>query len=835
MVPTGERVPPCFKIVKARRIVRVAFSVCLLGFVVLCSYGSSTASAAVFGQIGEAWGEKGEEPDQFREPTLFGVDPVDGSVYSGDVTKGAKPLKYRLQKFSPSGGFEAAAELQRWVNDEVDKKLLTLYGIAVDHERGLLYVLQGCKVAAGSFACTLAGAKLNAERILVFKTAPEGGKLVPAATPSLPLPEGAEELYSPQGIAVDPSTHDLVILAQNSEGHRVVQRFSASGTPGARFVDTAAQFNSSISLAVDPTGTTYLLTGVQNKPGAQFTRAWELPPDLSTANQVAGFAAAAEGEGWPGWLVGEASGVTGGPQTAISPDGGTLYWKETEGTETLLRAYSLANDETQVLYGGGASRCRIATPAAMVAATGDHVVVFDAGPSAKNPPYKVLTFGPGGTGCPVPAARFTIDGSEADGVVVGQGETVTFDASTSELNEAERKELIWNFGDGQKKTVNCPEEPSGGCEVQAPPTVTHVYTSGGEFTVTLEIKLITPIFGNPPPVTHTLRVPQPAELSVFRAGSGSGTVTSTPSGIACGLVCAASFEAGTTVTLTQSADAESEFAGWSGACSGTGACSVALSESKSVTARFDSEGPPPSKFDLSVLTTGSGSGTVTSSPLGISCGAGCGAEFAAGTIVALSQSADAGSQFTGWSGACSGAGACQVTMDEAKTVGASFEGGSGNAELTVSWGGAGTGRVKSDLSGINCGSVCSGEFRLGQTVTLFSVPTPGSEFERWGGDCAAAGTALTCKLTMSGNRSVEASFAAIPPASAPAASFIAPSPGGGEAPGAGKKPSAKQKALARCRRKKGRARSRCLRSVRRNGKQAKYGKRASGRGRGGTR
>jgi uncharacterized protein (TIGR03437 family) len=77
-------------------------------------------------------------------------------------------------------------------------------------------------------------------------------------------------------------------------------------------------------------------------------------------------------------------------------------------------------------------------------------------------------------------------------------------------------------------------------------------------------------------------------------------------------------------------------------------------------------------FTLSVTKTGTGTGTVTSSPAGITCGATCSASYASGAQVTLTATADPGSTFTGWSGACSGTGTCAVTMNAAATVTASF-------------------------------------------------------------------------------------------------------------------------------------------------------------------
>ena len=75
-------------------------------------------------------------------------------------------------------------------------------------------------------------------------------------------------------------------------------------------------------------------------------------------------------------------------------------------------------------------------------------------------------------------------------------------------------------------------------------------------------------------------------LEVSKSGSGSGTVTSSPSGISCGSSCSADFGFGSTVELTAKADSGSGFKGWSGACSGTGTCSVTLEAATEIGAQF---------------------------------------------------------------------------------------------------------------------------------------------------------------------------------------------------------------------------------------------------------
>ncbi len=75
-------------------------------------------------------------------------------------------------------------------------------------------------------------------------------------------------------------------------------------------------------------------------------------------------------------------------------------------------------------------------------------------------------------------------------------------------------------------------------------------------------------------------------FSLSAGVSGSGTVTSTPSGISCGSTCSASFANGTQVTLNETPASGWVFSGWSGACSGAGSCVVTMSAAENVTAAF---------------------------------------------------------------------------------------------------------------------------------------------------------------------------------------------------------------------------------------------------------
>jgi alpha-tubulin suppressor-like RCC1 family protein len=82
-------------------------------------------------------------------------------------------------------------------------------------------------------------------------------------------------------------------------------------------------------------------------------------------------------------------------------------------------------------------------------------------------------------------------------------------------------------------------------------------------------------------------VPPLQTLTITLAGEGTGTVTSTPTGLTCSaLTCTGAFPFGTTVTVTPVPAAGSALDAWSGACTGTAACTVTMGQAQAITARF---------------------------------------------------------------------------------------------------------------------------------------------------------------------------------------------------------------------------------------------------------
>lgn len=149
---------------------------------------------------------------------------------------------------------------------------------------------------------------------------------------------------------------------------------------------------------------------------------------------------------------------------------------------------------------------------------------------------------------------------------------------------------------------------------------------------------------------------------------GSGSVTINPGNITCpnNSSCTESFVDGTAVTLVATPGIGFVLSGWSQDCSSQAGCAITMDQNHNVTATFAAL----SNNLLSVSVTGSGS--VSSNPAGISCGADCSESYPENTQVTLAATPEGGFVLSGWSGACSGSGACVVDMSTDQNVSASF-------------------------------------------------------------------------------------------------------------------------------------------------------------------
>ncbi len=94
-------------------------------------------------------------------------------------------------------------------------------------------------------------------------------------------------------------------------------------------------------------------------------------------------------------------------------------------------------------------------------------------------------------------------------------------------------------------------------------------------------------------------------LTLTRSGAGSGSVSSSPAGIDCGLVCSYPFSLSSSVTLTATPTTGSSFTGWSGSgCSGTSTCTVTMLGARAVDAQFTKLPLPSNLFTIKSVKVG---------------------------------------------------------------------------------------------------------------------------------------------------------------------------------------------------------------------------------------
>ena len=296
-------------------------------------------------------------------------------------------------------------------------------------------------------------------------------------------------------------------------------------------------------------------------------------------------------------------------------------------------------------------------------------------------------------------------------------------------------------------------------------------------------------------------------LSVVKSGGGMSTVSSSPAGIDCGATCISRFPNGTSVTLSATPASGYIFDGWSGDCSGAGACMVMMNATKVVSANFSI---PDDNFPLGgslpagwiqpagsslawTVASDSANGGLHSLKSGAvgntqTSGIAYTAQFSAGMLsfahrVSSEQDYDYlrfyidGIQQGQWSGENPwhadsypiSAGVHQLKWQYEKDLLVSA--GSDAAwidtvilppntamsnGLVVLRAGLGSGTVNSSPAGIACGSTCAAAYAAGTVVTLSASPDPGFVFAGWSGACSGSGP---CVLNINSILNVSATFA----------------------------------------------------------------------------
>jgi hypothetical protein len=223
-------------------------------------------------------------------------------------------------------------------------------------------------------------------------------------------------------------------------------------------------------------------------------------------------------------------------------------------------------------------------------------------------------------------------------------------------------------------------------------------------------------------------------LTINKAGTGTETVTSDPTGINCGADCTEDYDINTVVTLTPTPAGNSVFAGWSGDAD----CSdgqVTMDADKTCTATFEADTDGDGVLDA----TDNCPNTANPSQ---EDGDGDGWGDLCDNCPTVYNPGQADSNGDGIGDACS-------KLLTVNVVG----GGGGAGAVTRAQAEGWSGTVTSDPAGINCGADCTESYPDNTLVTLTAYPGVKSYFVEWGGDCDANG-----QVTMDSNKTCTATF-----------------------------------------------------------------------------
>jgi PKD domain len=484
----------------------------------LCSALSASALADPFGeltQFGSRGTGKGQFIEHLSEAIAFGVDPTDNSIYVGD-----KPEEhvFRIQKFSENGTFLASVSFtpREGLGAEPESGI---EGIAVDPVEKRIYVL--ATQSRGNETQVLVDPEIPAAGALyAFSTTPVGEKLEPA--PGTKEVGGVKEgllanifhpqskeagvsLLEPSGIAVDPTSHDVLVMGKEDRGEAVepslrvaLERVSSKGAFVARWVDKASSafFESSeeaTSPVVSSAGKVYVIGGALEVAGERPEEIVEVPANFGSSEAPKPLVKFNPGPNefvtFPGIPA-----PSNGAGLAIAPDG-TLYAyakiHQTVGESTFaypgVVAFSSGGEELGWTGGQsaqlGLGKCTISFEGHPMVAAGKEgrLFVFDPNPEAPH----VLEFGAGGTGCPVAkssALAASVKG-EAVGVTVQPGSEVKLSSAVTEANALG---VDWEI-EGKKEAETVGQHQT--------PEWTHTFATEGTFTVKERIhtdNLVTP-------------------------------------------------------------------------------------------------------------------------------------------------------------------------------------------------------------------------------------------------------------------------------------------------------------------------------------------------------
>jgi PKD repeat protein len=498
-----------------------------MALLVLAAAIPAAAGADSYGEVAR-FGSAGVGNGQFKEAgaetVAFGVDPTDNSVYVGD-----KPAAHtaRIQKLSLTGTFLGAATL------EVKGEETAIEGVAIDPVLHRFYVLvvqtrssanavdPEVTAAADLYAFSTEASEKEGKKVLepAAGTAEHGVLASNTALKPQSTTTGVA-LLEPAGLAVDPTTHDIILAGREDQGgeelRTALERISSAGAVGARWVDKAGsaffEEETPSSPVVTSEGKVYVIGGALVGTGELgVEQIDEIPTNFASSEAPKAFIKYDSGANELVTFPGVPEPLEGGG-LSLAPDGSLWVYSKilTVGETVNFKnpgALSFSpNGAVRGWTGGqtlklGTGKCTISFFGHPMVAAGkeEQLFMLDSNPEAPS----VVRFGPGGEGCPrakaSPPAVFVGAREVNPGELIAPGSEVKL---SSTLTQANAVKVKWSFGDGSEAvTTN---------QHQAPETV-HTFTGEGEFNVKETIEtddLATPtvvveralIVSKPPPV-----------------------------------------------------------------------------------------------------------------------------------------------------------------------------------------------------------------------------------------------------------------------------------------------------------------------------------------------
>jgi hypothetical protein len=251
----------------------------------------------------------------------------------------------------------------------------------------------------------------------------------------------------------------------------------------------------------------------------------------------------------------------------------------------------------------------------------------------------------------------------------------------------------------------------------------------------------------------------PHAILTFSKNEG-GTVSGAFNGgtMECGTDCGVSVAVNTPITLTAKPGSNQKVVAWSGGCSGTGlTCTLPMAAATTAAVEFGAIANT-----IKITINGGGMVSIEGGP---TCPSSCTQSVPALKAVYFGAPNSSNNEWTWdtWGGDCAGKVNCTLDMTKGPhEITANFKKVFAPT-LTVTP--AVGGQVWGPAALIQCGKIgdtdywkCSWKFRMGEQYTLQADDNPGYRGHTWGGDCASAGTALKCSLTMSSDKKVSIVF-----------------------------------------------------------------------------